>query len=194
MQRRDRLRCPAPGRPPGSAGAVLRRVDLKVIFRAAGVGGEVRSRSVSDVVCTSTAVEAGSVVLVVGGGVVVVVGAACWYVVLVVVLVVVGPCVVVLVVLVVVECVVVVGTVVVVRASCWSSTSSCWSSSRWSRWSSCVDGLVVVVVPPHEPVSVGGKLGGSAGSVPQSSSRRSKTPSRSRSTPMRVAGARAARR
>src|SRR5262249_38294902 len=47
--------------------------------------------------------------------------------------------------------------------------------------------VVVVVVPtPHAPVSVGGKLCGSAGSVLQSISRRSNTPSRSRSMPIRV--------
>ena len=49
-----------------------------------------------------------------------------------------------------------------------------------------VELVVVVVTGPHAPVSVGGKLRLSAGSVPQSSSRRSKTPSMSRSTPMRT--------
>src|SRR5688572_11787231 len=44
--------------------------------------------------------------------------------------------------------------------------------------------LVVVVVPAHPPT--GGTLPGSAGSVPQSSSVRSRPPSRSRSMPIRV--------
>jgi hypothetical protein len=44
---------------------------------------------------------------------------------------------------------------------------------------------VVVLPPPHEPVG-GETLDALAGSVPQSSSRRSYVPSRSRSTPMRV--------
>jgi hypothetical protein len=45
--------------------------------------------------------------------------------------------------------------------------------------------VVVVVVAPHPPDGVG-KLAGLAGSLPQSSSRRSKMPSSSRSTPIRV--------
>src|SRR5262249_14187956 len=114
-------------------------VALKLILRAEGVGGTVRSRMVSAVVSTSTKAVDGSVVvlvLVVPATDVVVVVPAC-------VVLVVAP------------------TVVVV--------------------------VVVVVEPtPHAPVSVGGKLCGSAGSVLQSSSRRSNTPSRSRSMPIRV--------
>lgn len=48
-----------------------------------------------------------------------------------------------------------------------------------------VEDEVVVVGEPHAPVC-GDTLAGFAGSVPQSSSRRSYVPSRSRSTPMRV--------
>jgi hypothetical protein len=48
-----------------------------------------------------------------------------------------------------------------------------------------VELLVEVVEPPHAPVC-GPTLAGSAGSKPQSISRRSKVPSRSRSIPMRV--------
>jgi hypothetical protein len=44
----------------------------------------------------------------------------------------------------------------------------------------------VDVVVTMQPPDVLGKLPGSAGSVPQSSSRRSNTPSSSRSTPMRT--------
>src|SRR5262245_11938113 len=119
-------------------------VDLNVSLRAEGVGGVVRSRMLSEVVCTSTNPVEGSVVVVV------------------VLLVVPGLEVVVVLLLVLVEPapVVVVAMVVVV--------------------------MVVVVVPTVHGPSVGGKLCGSAGSVWQSSSRRSNTPSRSRSTPMRI--------
>ena len=146
----------------------------------------------SDVVCTSTAVEVGRVVLVVGGGeVLVVVGASVLgTLVLVVVLVVVGPVtVVVLVVLVVVECVVVVGTVVLVTCVVLVVDVVVLVVATPVEVVVVLEGLVVVE-PEHGPVRVGGKLSGSAGSVPQSSSRRSKTPSSSRSTPMRVADSR----
>src|SRR6185295_18021271 len=51
-----------------------------------------------------------------------------------------------------------------------------------------VDEVAVVVVTPgvQGPVKLPGKLSGSAGLVAQSSSRRSNTPSRSRSTPIRT--------
>src|SRR5262249_19203853 len=118
-------------------------VDLNVSLRAEGVGGVVRSRMLSEVVCTGTNPVEGRVVVVVG------------------LLVVPGPEVVGVLLLVLVEPVCVVVVVLVV-----------------------VD--VVVVPTVHGPVSVGGKLCGSAGSVWQSISRLSNTPSRSRSTPMRI--------
>ena len=97
--------------------------------------------------------------------------------------------VVVLVVLVVVECVVVVvdgraGR----RRRAGGRRRWCWSSpaGRGGRRA----GGAGRREPEHGPVSVGGEARGVGGSVPQSSSRRSKTPSWSRSTPMRVAAPR----
>src|SRR4029077_4565925 len=121
-----------------------------------------------------------------GGEVLVVVGASVLgALVLVVVLVVVGPAtVVVVVVLVVVACVVVVGTVVLVTCVVLVVDVVVLVVATPVEVVVVLDGLVVVE-PEHGPVRVGGELSGWAGSVAQSSSRRSNTPSWSRSTPMR---------